>query len=232
MKDVFLQQLQTVSRFMLLGAVFFFWADNLTGQEVVDKTVATITDGVKTELITLSDLRWQLALEPGTQLAPAGSDDLNRVLQQLIDLRIFALEAERIPRASPTKIEIDKEIRRVLDLFPSTAAFESRLRMVGFDSVRDDNFERLMTQRVAIEKYLDFRFRSFIVNTSDDEAKYYRDTFVPDYKKRYPGVEAPTLAASRAEINRMLTENKVETNIEAFLDEAKRRVEVVILSEV
>ncbi len=42
----------------------------------------------------------------------------------------------------------------------------------------------------------------------------------------------PKLAASRAEINRLLTENKVETNIEAFLDEAKRRVEVVILSEV
>ncbi len=58
------------------------------------------------------------------------------------------------------------------------------------------------------------------------------NTFLPDYKKRYPGVEAPTLAASRAEINRVMTENKVETNIEAFLDEAKRRVEVVILSEV
>jgi len=232
MKDVFLQQLRPFLRFMLIAAVFFCGAANLEGQEVVDKTVATVTDGSKTELITLSDLRWQLALEPGTQLAPAASDDLNRVLQQLINLRIFALEAERIPRAAPTKVEIDKEIKRVLDLFPSTAAFEGRLRMVGFDSVRDDNFERMMAQRVAIEKYLDFRFRSFIVNTSEDEAKYYRDTFVPDYKKRYPGVEAPTLAASRAEINRALTENKVEANIEAFLDEAKRRVEVVILSEV
>jgi len=232
MKDVFLQQLRPALRFTMFAAVLFCCAGNFAGQVVVDKTVATVTDGVKTELITLSDLRWQLALEPGTQLAQAGSDDLNRVLQQLINLRIFALEAERIPRAAPTKNEIDTEIKRVLTLFPSTAAFEARLRLVGFDSVRDDNFERMMAQRVAIEKYLDFRFRSFIVITSEDEAKYYRETFVPDYRKNYPGVAVPALNASRSTINRQLTENKVEANIEAFLDEAKRRVEVVILSEV
>ncbi|MBC7901726.1 MAG: hypothetical protein H7070_16925, partial [Saprospiraceae bacterium] len=36
----------------------------------------------------------------------------------------------------------------------------------------------------------------------------------------------------RAEINRLLAEEKVAANIETFLDEAKRRVEVVVLSGV
>ena len=218
--------------FLLPAAVFFCFLSNIAAQNVVDKTVATVNDGVKTELITLSDLRWQLALQPNVQLNPAGSEDLNRALRQLIDLRIFALEAERLPRAAPTKKEIDLEISRVLAFFPSNAEFEKRLRIVGFTSVRDDNFERLMVQRVAIEKYLGFRFRSFIVNTPEDEAKYYREVLVPDFRKRFPGLLMPTLDEKRAEINLQLTEDKVAANIESFLDEAKRRVEVVILSEV
>jgi hypothetical protein len=42
----------------------------------------------------------------------------------------------------------------------------------------------------------------------------------------------PTLDEKRAEINKILTENKVAADIETFLDEAKRRAEIVVLNEV
>lgn len=204
----------------------------ILAQKVVDKTVATVSDGNRTELITYSDLRWQLALQPDVQLSPPSSEDLNNALQRLINQRIFMLEAERLPRAAPTDKEIEAEIRRVLAQFPSTAEFESRLRTVGFESVKDSNLERLISQRIAIEKYLDFRFRSFIVNTPEDETKYYNDTFVPNFRRRFPGLVIPKLDEKRVEIESVLTEAKVLVNIEAFLDDAKRRVEVVILSPV
>ena len=201
-------------------------------QKIVDKTVATVSDGIRTELITYSDLRWQLALQANVPLSPPSSVDLNTALQTLINQRIFSLEAERLPRAAPTDKEIETEIKRVLAQFPSTAEFESRLRTVGFDSVKDSNLERLISQRIAIEKYLDFRFRSFIVNTPEDQAKYYNNTFVPNFRRRYPGLLVPTLEEKREEIDRELTESKVAVNIETFLDEAKRRVEVVVLNPV
>jgi hypothetical protein len=146
---------------------------------VVDRTVATVADAVKTELITYSDLRWQLAMQPGVPLSPPDRDDLDRALQLLIDQRIFALEAERLPRPAPTKEEVNEQIRRIVAQFPSAAEFESRLRAVGFSSVNDDNFQRLIAQRVAIQKYLDFRFRSFVVISPEDEAKYYQNVFAP-----------------------------------------------------
>ena len=38
-------------------------------QEVVDKTVAVVTDGArKPQLITYSDILWQMALQPGVPL--------------------------------------------------------------------------------------------------------------------------------------------------------------------
>ncbi len=215
--------------------VFFallVFSSSAQAQEVVDKTIATVYDGVRTELITYSDLLWQLALQPNTPINPASSEDLNRALQLLINQRLFALEAERLPRAAPTEKEITDAITDILGRFASTAEFESRLRAVGFTSVKDDNFERIIAQRVAIEKYLDFRFRSFIVITPDDEATYYRDIFVPDFRRRFPGLLMPTLDEKRAEINRILTEEKVASGIESFLDDAKRRSEIVIINEV
>jgi hypothetical protein len=221
--------------FSLSVFVIFFtgFSANVKAQVTVDKTVATIGDAIgDPELITYSDLLWQLALQPGAPLNPPTSEDLNRALQLLINQRLFALEAERVPQAAPSQAEIDKEIKRVLALFPSTAEFEKRLRIVGFDSVKDENFERMMARRVAIEKYLNFRFRSFVVITPADEEKYYRDVYVPEFRRRNPGLLMPTLDEKRKEINETLTETKVASDIERFLDFAKRRNEIIILSEV
>src|SRR3954470_7626255 len=201
------------------------------GQKTVDRSVATITDGVRPEIITYSDLLRQLALQPGSQIAPPQKDDLNRALQTLINQRLFSLEAERIPRAAPTRDEINAEIKRTVAQFPSPAEFERRLNKVGFSSVTDDNFERIISERLAIDKYIDFRFRSFIVVTPADEDKYYKDVYIPNFRRKYPGVVVPTLDSIRTVIAGTLTEDKVSSQIETFLDEAKRRVEIVILSE-
>src|SRR3954465_14241782 len=200
-------------------------------QKTVDRSVATITDGVRTEIITYSDLLWQLALQPGSQIDPPQKDDLNRALQTLINQRLFSLEAERIPRAAPTRDEINAEIKRTVAQFPSPAEFERRLNKVGFSSVTDDNFERIISERLAIDKIIDFRFRSFIVVTPADEDKYYKDVYIPNFRRKYPGVVVPTLDSIRTVIAGTLTEDKVSSQIETFLDEAKRRVEIVILSE-
>lgn len=202
------------------------------GQTIVDKTVATVSDGTRTELITYSDLKWQLALQPGMELTPARSEDLNLALTTVINQRIFSLEAERIPRSAPTDKEIQDEIKETLAAFTSTAEFERRLRIVGFESVKDENFEQLIAKRVAIKKYIDFRFRSFVVNTAEEETQFYNQTYVPDFRRRFPGVVTPTLEEKRQEIDRQLTESKVLANIEAFLDDAKRRIDVVVLRPV
>ena len=208
-------------------------AVKIQAQVVVDKTVATVGDGVGApELITYSDLLWLLALQPNVPLTPPTSEDLNRALQLSINQRLFALEAKRLPGAEITDEEIQEKIRDVLMGFPSTAEFERRLRLVGFDSVRDENFLEIMRQRVAIDKYLDFRFRSFIVITQEDEKTYYRDVFTPDFRRRNPGLLLPAFEDTRTSINQQLTEDRVAQEIERFLDEAKRRAEIVVLNEV
>ena len=232
MRENFLKTGKLIFHFVVLSLVFFISAATLRAQEVVDKTVATVSDSVKTELITYSDLLWQLALQPDAPLRPPNSQDLKRALQTLIDQRLIALEAQRLPSLAPSDTDVKTEIKRVLDSFPSNAEFERRLRIVGFESVNDDDFEKIMRQRVAIDKYLDFRFRSFVIVTPQNEEKYYRDVFVPDFRKRNPGVLVPALNEARAQVNSILTEAKISDDIEKYLEDAKRRADIEILFEV
>jgi hypothetical protein len=215
---------------VILGLILLVFCLSATAQTVVDRTLATVSDGVRTELITLSDLRWQLALQPGKPIDPPPQIDLDEALRLVIDQRILALEAERLPRNAPTEAEINAEIAKILAYFPSTAEFERRLRIVGFSSVSDDNFERLISQRVAINLYLDFRFRSFVVITRDDEERYYKDTFVPEFRKNNPGQVAQPLDRVRPVIIENLREETVAANIDSFLEDARRRVEIVMLN--
>jgi hypothetical protein len=212
--------------------LLFIFSAAMSAQQVVDKTVATVTSGLRTELITYSDLTLQLALQPRVAIDPPSSDDLNRGLRLLIDQRLFALEAERLPRDPATKAEINAKISEILSHFPTPGEFERRLNLVGFKSVSDPNFEQVIAQRIAIDKYLAFRFRSFIVITAEDEAQYYRDVYVPEFRRKSPGVIVPSLESRRAEIVEAMTEARVAQQIETFLDEAKRRAEIVILNPV
>lgn len=217
---------------LIISSLFFF-GGQIKAQTIVDKTVATVGDGVGTpELITYSDLLWQLALQPNVPLDPPTSEDLNRALQIQINQRLFALEAKRLPSGEVTDAEIDGKIKDILAIFPSTVEFEKRLRLVGFDSVRDENFLEMMRQRVATEKYLDFRFRSFIVVTEEDEMKYFREVYTPEFRRRYPERLLPSFEEVRVQVNQSLTEDRIAQEIEKFLDESKRRAEIVTLSEV
>jgi len=221
-------------RLRVLTLVFWVFAGSAAafGQTVVDKTVATVSDGSRTELITYSDLLWQLALQPNVPLDPPREEDLRQALQTQINQRIFSLEAERLPRTAPTEKEIADKIAEILLVFPSSAEFERRLKLVGFSSVSDDNFENIIAKRVAIEKYLDFRFRSFVVITADDEANYYRDTWAADFRRRNPNTIVPSLDEARQRVNAALIEQRVASSIEVFLEEARRRVQVVTLVDV
>src|SRR5215813_6850942 len=90
----------------LFGAILYAFAPVCSAQQVVDKMVATVNAGVKTDLITYSDLLWQLALQPNTPLDNPSSADLNHALRLLIDQRLILQEAEKLPSIAPKAKEI------------------------------------------------------------------------------------------------------------------------------
>jgi len=191
--------------------------------------VATVNAGVRTDLITYSDLVWQLALQPNTQLDNPTSEDLNHALRLIIDQRLILQEAEKLPTIAPTQKEISDARDELAKNFASPAEFQQRLMRVGLTS---EKLDEILDQRLRIEKYLDFRFRNFVVITQKEIADYYKDVYVPRLRARSPGAIVKTLEEAREEIEKTLTEAKIESDTDAFLDTARERAEIVILSPV
>lgn len=213
----------TLVAFTLIAAAPLF------AQQVVDKMVATVNAGVKTDLITYSDLLWQLALQPQTQLDNPKSEDLNGALRLLIDQHLILQEAEKIPTIVPTAQEITAARDDLARNFASPLEFQQRLQRVGLTS---EKLDEIVEQRLKMEKYLDFRFRNFVVISQKEIADYYRDVYVPRVQTRAPGRIVPSIEQARAEIEKALTEGKIESEMDAFLDTARERAEIVMLSSV
>jgi hypothetical protein len=220
--------------FCLLLSAFCLVPSSARAQEVVDKMVATVNAGVVPDcrnicLITYSDLLWQLALQPDTPLANPTSTDLNRALSLLIDQRLILQEAEKLPSIEPTAEEIKNARDELVKRFSSLTEFQQRLQRVGLTA---EKLDEILEQRLKIEKYLDFRFRNFVVITQKEIADYYRDVYVPRLRTRAPGQIIPTLEQAAPEIEKTLTEAKIESDTDAFLDSARERAEIVMLNPV
>lgn len=198
-----------------------------SAQEVVDRMVATVNAGLRTDLITYSDLVWQLALQPNTPLVSPSSQDLNRALRLVIDQRLILQEAEKLPTIAPTAEEVKIARDELSKAFPSAAEFQQRLMLVGLTS---EKLDEILDQRIRIEKYLDFRFRNFVLINQKDITDYYNNVYAPRLRGR--GQIVPTVEQARAEIETILTEAKIEIDTDAFLDSARERAEIVMLSGV
>jgi hypothetical protein len=212
-----------LSLFLLLSASV------CPAQNVVDKMVATVNGGVRTDLITYSDLLWQMALQPNTPVDNPSSEVLNRTLQLIINQRLVYQEAEKLPTINPTDKEITDELTALIKLFPSQADFMGRVQRVG---LTNDQLREIIRQRVAIEKYLDFRFRSFTVVTPKEVSDYYRDVYVPRFQRQYPGRIVPVFEQVSKQLEAQLTEDKIESDTVSFLDTARERAEITILNPV
>jgi len=199
------------------------------GQRVVDKMVATVNAGARTDLITYSDLLWQLALQPNTPLDNPTSADLNKALQLLIDQHLILQEAEKLPTLEPTAKEISDARDALARNFASQPEFQARLLKVGLTS---EKLDQIVEQRLRMEKYLDFRFRNFVVISEKEIADFYRESFVPRFHARFPERIVPKLEEVSARIERNLTESRIESDTDTFLESARDRAEIVMLSPV
>ena len=195
------------------------------GGEVVDRMVVVVNGA---ELITYSDLLWQLALQPGAPLDSPRREDLRRALELLIDQRLVAQEAEKLPHVHATEQETRDAEAALIKRFPSLEEFQRRLERTGMTAAQ---LREIIHERIDMEKYLDFRFRSFTVVTPQEVEAYYRDVFVPRRRRQTPGAIVPELKDVYEQMQAELIERRVESETDAFLEDARTAAQITFLDE-
>jgi hypothetical protein len=223
--------------FVLLLSAVCCLASIVRAQAVPDKMVATVTNGSRAtpDLITYSDLIWQLTLEPGTPVPDhPSSADLNHALRSLEDQLLILQEARKLPSADTIEgtAARDKEVtvrrNELAQAFGGAQRLQERLARVGLTS---EQLDLILRDRVMVDQYLDFRFRAFTVVTDKEIQDRYNQTYS---RLKNSGRIVPTLEEVRSRIKDELTEQKIESDIDKFVDDLRDQpgTEIVVLNPV
>src|SRR6266481_413893 len=144
--------------YCLLLSAFCLLPSAARAQTVPDKMVASVTNGSRAtpDLITYSDLVWQLALEPSRPLVerPA-SADLNHALRVVEDQLLILQEARKLPTADTeaARQEFDaavgQKLKELTQAFGPRTKLEERMTRVGLTS---EQLNAILRDRVTVEK--------------------------------------------------------------------------------
>lgn len=206
-------------------------------QVVADKMIATVTNGARPtpDLITYSDLIWQLALEPAiASPEKPTSANLSHALRELEDQLLILQEAHKLPSAdSPEALaQRDKDVQALRDelaqAFGSATRLQERMTRVGLTS---EHLDSILRDRVLMEQYLDFRFRAFAIVTPKEITDRYNETYG---RQKNSGRIVPTLEEVRNRIEHDVMEEKIESEIDKFVDSLRDQpgTEIIVLNPV
>jgi hypothetical protein len=235
--SIFSFQFSIVFQVLLLLSAVCLLPSATRAQTVADKMVASVTNGSRAtpDLITYSDLVWQLALEPDTPSSERPSSaQLNRALRLVEDQLLILQEARKLPSADTTEAnaardaEVIKKRNELAQAFGSGARLGERMTRVGLTS---EQLDLILRDRVMVEQYLDFRFRAFAVVTDREIQERYNQRYG---RLRNSGQIVPTVEQVRPQIERDLMEEKIENEIDKFVDELREQpgTEIVVLNPV
>jgi hypothetical protein len=222
--------------FLLLTAHCLILTD-AHAQVIADKTVATVTNGSRAtpDLITYSDLVWQLAIDPNTPLADKpSSENLNRALRLVVDQVLVLQEARKLPSADTPEarkdrdVEVQKRRDELAQMMGSQSHLQERMTRVGLTA---EQLDSILRDHVMVDEYVDFRFRAFVVIAPKEITDRYNETYG---SARNSGQIVPKLDEVRSRIEEELRVEKIRARIDEFVDSLRDQpgTEIVIVSPV
>jgi hypothetical protein len=226
--------------FSLIASLLFFLLLTMpaTAQTIPDKIVATVTNGSQAtpDVITYSDLVWQLALEPDRPFsARPSSEALNEALQKLEDQLLVLQEARKLPVALTPDAQkdfdsaVNDQLKDLISRFGgSIAPLQERMTQVGLTS---EQLNQILRDRATSAKYIEFRFKAFAVVSEKEISDRYEQMVAAE---RGTGKIVPKLDQLRDKIEAQLTQDKISDAIDKFTDELRDQpsTEIIILNPV
>ncbi len=198
-------------------------------EELIDRLMAVVDH----QIITLGDVQQELDLQDldpelsGSLAATAGEKSRLRremVLQHLIEQTLIHQQVELFPGIEVSDKEVDAQLSQMQRQFTGPGTWEEALaaRRVSVEMVR----KRIRWQ-LEVMKFIDYRFRQFVVVDSSEVENYYNNQFLPDLRKR--GVqEQPPLDSVSDKIREILVEEKLNVQVEEWLGSLRAAASIEI----
>ncbi|MGH9428866.1 MAG: hypothetical protein ACRD2L_21480 [Terriglobia bacterium] len=192
--------------------------------EIIDRLMAV----VNRQIITLGDVEQELRLHEmdpfSGDLAGAGSSQQKAtqdlVVQRLIEQTLIREQIQQFPG-----LEIDDE-----QVESQLAAIEKKIGSAEKLAERKIDIQALRNRlrwQLQVTKFIDYRFRQFVVVDTKEIEAYYQNQFLPELQKRN-ALPAPELSDVEERIRKILTEEKLNTQVDEWLASLRKDAAIEI----
>lgn len=194
---------------------------------IIDRIAVSVGNRV----ITTSDLDREIrvtAFLNGTKpdFSPAAK---RATAERMVDQRLVRSELETSRYPVPAAAEVIPELERFKKKF--YASDEDYRRALAADGISEDDLKAQLLWQRTLLLFIDVRFRPGVQVSAQETQDYFDKTVAPAVRAARPG-QAPRLEDYRGEIEDKLAGDKVDQEVERWVQLARRRTRVDFHEEV
>ncbi len=208
------------------GAWFTGWLLTalIAPAEIIDRIAVTVGNQVITEAQILEEIRVTAFLNRTP--VEMNLEQKRKAAERLVEQTLMRsdMEFSHFPLPAPDEsAELEGEIR---SRYASDQEFQKALASYGISL---EVLRQHLWWQVTMLRFIEFRFRPG-VEISDAEIRQYYDQKLEEWRKQ-PGAKIPTLEESRTEIEKILTDQRVDQAVDRWLGDARTRVAILYHKE-
>jgi peptidyl-prolyl cis-trans isomerase SurA len=194
--------------------------------EIVDRTIAVVNE----HLVTWSDLDEQMrfeALENERALKDLGEADRHTAFEHLVEYRILRDQMQGLPTATAAEVDARiSDLRGEWHMAKDDAEWAATLKSYGLSA---EELQELVMNQIEILRFMESRVRPLVRVSRREVEDYYTSTLAPQVMAQ--GQRAETVESMTPKIRELLVEQKMNIEMEKWLENLRAQSRVQILWE-
>jgi hypothetical protein len=183
--------------------------------------VLALVNGVPI-LQTDADLAEVTALVPH-QEGESEADYRKALVATLVDLELRWLDLEASAIAPRVVVDLDAAWRGVVTRVGGEEELQRRLARIGLD---EPAARGLLRRAAVVEAYVATRFGPFVRPSAQEVEKAWQEELAP--KLKTAGARVPQLSEVRPQVEALLRERKLTSEVQRWTSELAKRAEIVV----
>jgi hypothetical protein len=193
--------------------------------EILDRIAVTVGKHVITEGDILLDLRIAAFLDQ--KPVDVSGDQKRKTADRLIDQYLLLQEASTSRQVLPTAADAHQLLEQVKAQYATETEYRAALAHYG---VTEDQLSEHLLSGIRALRFTDLRFRPEVQLTDDDLHDYY-DSMAAQWR-RANTTQVPTFEASRDQIEKLLTDQRVTQALDRWLGTTRSETQILYKEQV
>ena len=188
--------------------------------EILDRVAVTVGKHVITEGDILLDLRIAAFLDQ--KPVDASADQKRKTADRLIDQYLLLQEALTSRQPLPTAADAHLLLDQVKAQYATETEYRAALARSG---ITEEQLSEHLLNGIRALRFTDLRFRPEVQLTDDDLREYY-DSMAAQWR-RANSTQVPTFGASRDQIEKLLTDQRVTQALDRWLGTTRSETQIL-----